>query len=754
MFMADRAGQQLGNYRLLRLLGQGGFADVYLGEHIHLGTQAAIKVLQMRLSQNTIDEFLNEARTIAHLVHPHIIRVLDFGVQEGMPFLVMDYARGGTLRKRFMTAGKPVSTTSLFPYVMQIASALQYAHERKLIHRDIKPENLLIGASGEVLLSDFGLARMTQGLGSRTSKDMSGTAAYMAPEQLRGRPCTASDQYSLGVVVYEWLSGCCPLQGSFFEVTGQHMLVQPVMLSLRMPGIAPEVERVVMRALAKEPQERFSSVIEFAQALFHAHQVNRQTRPMGKKYPSVSLVPETSSQAWSPASAQTSLAGLPPTIAQPLRDVPTSSSLSQTFGNMPSTPIPKRTGTLVRPRITRRLTLSLLEGAAGPSASLQSSTTQMPSVSMLQPYVVLPGSRDPSQPGGLSHSSPSSANRELVQSSILPAVRQKPVSASGIQPSLEQLDKELDALVRSSGFHSQTVKRRSSSNQMFIWLGLILITVLIISSMGVLAIANVNNGKTTNTNLSPVVQGTGAAKNATSTAQSAKGGTSSDGKSTSVGASATATIADPNTNPYPPYEGTLVVNDPLRSNQYNWQEYSEDPITGNSCQFIDGTYHAIALGGGYPGSCFAGSTDFKNFAYQVQMTFLQVGTQFSGGGIVFRGNKDSKLYYYFEIYKSGRYNFSACTGITKADCKNIRGYPQEPASMPSFRTTLGQANTLAVVAHDTRFDLYVNGQHVVGPVINSSFSHGMIGVFATGGLQAGRAQNANIAFSNVMVWRF
>src|ERR1700730_14817405 len=170
--MEIRVGQQLGNYRLIRLLGQGGFADVYLGEHIHLRTRAAIKVLQMRLAENNAESFLQEARMVAHLIHPHIIRVLDFGVWETIPFLVMDYAPGGTLRQRYLR-GTPLAPATLFPYVTQIATALQYAHTNKLVHRDVKPENMLIGANNEILLGDFGLASTAHTSSSHAKKDMS-----------------------------------------------------------------------------------------------------------------------------------------------------------------------------------------------------------------------------------------------------------------------------------------------------------------------------------------------------------------------------------------------------------------------------------------------------------------------------------------------------------------------------------------------------------------------------------------------------
>ena len=161
--MTNRQGQRLGNYRLIRLLGQGGFAEVYLGEHVFLGTQAAIKVLLVRLADEEMEGFLKEARTIAGLTHPNILRVLEFGVEENVPFLVLEFAPNGTLRKRH-PKGSILPLTVIVPYVSQIASALQYIHNRKLIHRDIKPENLLLGTNYEVLLSDFGTAMVFQTL--------------------------------------------------------------------------------------------------------------------------------------------------------------------------------------------------------------------------------------------------------------------------------------------------------------------------------------------------------------------------------------------------------------------------------------------------------------------------------------------------------------------------------------------------------------------------------------------------------------
>ncbi|GCE10843.1 serine/threonine-protein kinase [Tengunoibacter tsumagoiensis] len=286
--MGDRIGQQLGNYRLLRLLGQGSFADVYLGEHIHLHTQAAIKVLQVRLVENSIDNFLNEARTIAHLVHPYIIRVLDFGVQETIPFLVMDYAPKGTFRQRFLQ-GRPLPPAPLASYMRQAAAALQYAHERKLIHRDVKPENMLLGPNDEVLLSDFGFALTAQSFSSSSVTETAGTAIYMAPEQLQGKPRAASDQYSLGIIAYEWLTGERPFDGSFFEIASQQMLTPPPAMRDKVPTIPREIEQVVMTALAKDPQKRYLNVRDFALALSEACLSAKQ---FGFDLPTTTLIPE------------------------------------------------------------------------------------------------------------------------------------------------------------------------------------------------------------------------------------------------------------------------------------------------------------------------------------------------------------------------------------------------------------------------------------------------------------------------------
>jgi serine/threonine protein kinase/tetratricopeptide (TPR) repeat protein len=294
----DHSGQQYGNYRLLHLLGRGAFAEVYLAEHIYLKTQAAIKTLHVQLTERELHSFLQEARTIAHLQHPHILSIKDFGLEGGTPFLVMQHAPNGSLRHLHpMNSQLPLAT--IVTYVRQIASALQYAHSQQIIHCDVKPENILPGQQHQLLLSDFGLAVLHSSAGKPGGElsnasfqersldsalaatilqspwlqqvhEVGGTIPYMAPEQLHGHPCPASDQYALGICVYEWLTGSRPFSGTPMEIALQQLRAAPPPLSEKLPSIFPAVEDIVHKALAKDPSQRFSSVQVFANALEQA----------------------------------------------------------------------------------------------------------------------------------------------------------------------------------------------------------------------------------------------------------------------------------------------------------------------------------------------------------------------------------------------------------------------------------------------------------------------------------------------------
>jgi serine/threonine protein kinase len=236
------------------------------------------------------------------------VRVFDFDIEDHTPFLVMDCLPNGSVRHSH-PRGTPLPLSTILSYVKQVASALQYAHDEKLIHRDVKPENMLLDKGDTIVLSDFGIALMAQSSLYQNTQEVAGTAAYMAPEQFQGKPRRASDQYALGVVVYEWLSGERPFHGSFSEIASQHLFVPPPPLDKKVPTITPEVEQVVLMALEKDPHKRFASVQEFATVLEQACQ-SATTHP-------ATLLSKGTSRKWPSPPANTAVEILSSQLPQP-----------------------------------------------------------------------------------------------------------------------------------------------------------------------------------------------------------------------------------------------------------------------------------------------------------------------------------------------------------------------------------------------------------------------------------------------------
>ena len=261
--------EQLGNYRLTRLVGTGAFADMYLGTHLYLNSQVAIKIPRGPFDVRPLDSFLTEARLLINLVHPHIIRLIDCGIEGDTPYLVMDYAPAGNLRQ-LHPPGTAVPMSTVVAYVSAIASALQYAHVHHVIHRDLKPENLLLGPNHELLVSDFGLAVFVPDGVPLQVQERFGMLEYMSPEQIQGQVLPASDQYALAVMAYEWLSGQRPFGGTPAELIHQHLYAPPASLCEQHPELSPAIEEVLFKALSKDPAERYVDVFAFASAFEEA----------------------------------------------------------------------------------------------------------------------------------------------------------------------------------------------------------------------------------------------------------------------------------------------------------------------------------------------------------------------------------------------------------------------------------------------------------------------------------------------------
>ncbi|MCS7305159.1 MAG: serine/threonine protein kinase, partial [Thermoguttaceae bacterium] len=261
----DLTGCQLGHFRLLRRLGQGAMAEVYLAEQLSLQRLVAVKVLKSRLASDpkAVARFQREARAAAVLIHPNIVQIYEVGCADGRHFIVQEYVQGENLRQWLARNGAPDLPTAI-SIMKQVASALAKANELGIIHRDIKPENILISRSGEVKVTDFGLARILSQpeTVSLTQTGMTlGTPLYMSPEQLEGKPLDSrSDIYSLGVTCYQMLSGQAPFTGqTVLSLAFQHLHKEPIPLEKLCPHLPPGICRIVHKMLAKSPQQRYSS---------------------------------------------------------------------------------------------------------------------------------------------------------------------------------------------------------------------------------------------------------------------------------------------------------------------------------------------------------------------------------------------------------------------------------------------------------------------------------------------------------------
>ena len=268
----DRTGQQWGQYRIISSLEQGRISKVYLGEHISdRSKQFVINILPMPLPRDSANIFLQQAHRLAQLVHPHILRLVDAGVENFVPFIVMAYEKHTPLRQHYKRGGQPLD--QLLPYLKQAAAALQYAHSQGFLHRNLCPDTVLFGYSSGTLLCDFAIDVVNQDeqyQNYQRSKDAVDAIAYVAPEQIHHQPCKASDQYSLAVMIYEWLCGTPPFQGSYFEMANHHLRTIPQPLRQKIPTLSAEVEEVVITALAKDPTRRFATVSAFINALAQA----------------------------------------------------------------------------------------------------------------------------------------------------------------------------------------------------------------------------------------------------------------------------------------------------------------------------------------------------------------------------------------------------------------------------------------------------------------------------------------------------
>src|ERR671925_1127473 len=340
-------------YRILRKLGAGGMANVYLAEDEELGRRVAIKILNDRYANDElfIERFRREAKSAAALSHPNIVSIYDRGEAEGTYYIAMEVIEGRSLKELILTRG-PLPVNQAITYTLEMLEALRFAHRHGIIHRDVKPHNILIGERLKV--TDFGIARAGASQMTEAGSIM-GTAQYLSPEQARGAPVTASsDLYSVGIVLYEMLTGKVPFNGdSAIEIAMKHLNELPRAPSKTRPEISEDLDHVVLRALAKAPEDRYQTAEEFAEDL---HRVEA----------GMPLAPETSEAA-------TALLAAPgATLGGTTQVLPTDATrIAPPRPQTPGRPPPYRPGYMYEERPPKRrrwapwLLVALLLAAAG-----------------------------------------------------------------------------------------------------------------------------------------------------------------------------------------------------------------------------------------------------------------------------------------------------------------------------------------------------------------------------------------------------
>ncbi len=282
---ADRAGTTLGKYRLIEKLGQGGMAQVYKAYQPDLDRFVAIKILHPHLTgdEEFAARFQREARAIAALEHPHTVRVYDFDTAEGLAFIVMEYLTGDSLKTRVRELScrdEFMPLAEVAHIISALADALDYAHARGVVHRDIKPSNVLITREGRAVLTDFGIAKIIDATVITGGNSILGTPAYMSPEQAKGEPGDArSDIYALGVMLYQLCTNHLPFDADTpYAIILKHLTAPlPPPRELR-PDLPTALERVILKALAKDPRERFQTAAEMSAAIRAAVETGKSPR--------------------------------------------------------------------------------------------------------------------------------------------------------------------------------------------------------------------------------------------------------------------------------------------------------------------------------------------------------------------------------------------------------------------------------------------------------------------------------------------
>jgi serine/threonine protein kinase len=723
-------GLQLGRYRLIRLIGSGGMGEVYLAEDTHIDRQVAIKLFRNEGTHAGVEGtkkaarlFQREMKAIAKLDHPHILPLFDYGEESVsgllLTYMVMSFRKEGSLAAWLRQhTPKPLTPEHVEHFLQQAADALQHAHDRQIIHRDVKLSNFLIRSTKEkpdhpdLLLADFGIAKFNTPIPS-VSSAIRGTPTYMAPEQWKGQAFTATDQYALAVMVYELLTGGPPFTGGLEQVMYQHLNAPPDPPGTLNSSIPPGIDSVLLRALEKKPEGRFDSISAFAHAF---QEVLRSPDPSVAHTTAVS---EEAAQSTNSPTIPNSARSRQVLLLTSTPTTPEAPKATQPLHPIGPPIIHHAPGLSNSDNIGMVLAISKAEAFTGGSYTLTLPGGKHVVVSV--PADAYDGQVIRLEDQG----EPDSRGKPAGALLLTLAIAQHTEESSPISdlhkieqsPPQSTINGNIPALSTSGLAIKQKLGNRwrgLSKGKLLVLIGLLLL--VSVESAGLLYFAGTNRMSATN----------------------ARATTTAEARSIAIAYSATASARVTATagvllNPYPPYGGTLVLNDPLHDNSkgYNW-----DVNTGG-CQFSAGGYLVRETLQGHFQYCTARTTDFSNFAYQAQMTIINGDY----GGLIFRANAVTGQYYYFRIGRDGSYIL-----IRYVDNQNVHAQILTDGVVSVVRTNPNQPNLIAVVARGSTIDLYINHKYIT-TAHDNTYSHGQIAVVAED-----EGNSTGVLFSDAKVW--
>ncbi len=711
------AGQQLGHYRLVRLIGQGGMGEVYLAEDTRIPRQVAVKVVRTEPQPHPSTDALREAKrlfqremkAISQLDHPHILGFHDFGEQPvatgSLIYMVMPYRPEGSLVDWLIRQGSNQLPPQDVGYIIaQAASALQHAHDHNVIHQDVKPSNFLVRINTDrptrpdLFLVDFGIARVISATSS-ASNSIRGTSSYMAPEQWSGDAVPASDQYALAIMSYQLLAGQLPFQGRPEQMMFQHLTVPPKPPSELNASLSPAIDAVILRALMKNSDERFPSIKTFTLALQQALDYTDQRAMLAISKAEAS---QGGNRTVTLSNGHQVTVVIPPgTHHGQVLHLPGLGALYYNGGlrgplqltlsvdQDKAMPFPANTGKNDLP--TMPASGNLVKQP--PSTTYTDPLPHIDKPESIPPAVLAPPPRA-TQPALASPITP-------PPDSIIPAAR--------LLPDTDMMPTPLDY---TTGNRNKPLKQRA----------LLLITIALLLIMGsVLVITSGNNTiATNNANATATAQSVDD-DNATATAQSidddnatATVQTQATSDAATAQANSTATVIAANPDPYQP-SGTLAFVDPL-SQPKTWSNYS-NTNWGGQCQFANGTYQISQSSSNKLYLC-GENTQYSNFAFEVKMTINQGDC----GGMNIRDDSSSGQEYIFRVCQDGSYDFHKYSS-------NSAGSSLTNGNSSAIKQGTSQSNTIAVVANGSNFDLYINSQKI-DTASDGAYSKGYIGLIA------------------------